>query len=110
MNMPELERKLIAVARRNPPSERVPFAFEKRIIAHLMTSPRLDSWTLWGRAMWRAAVSCLGIMLLLSTWALFTGNANAPAIGSNGNSDDLSAEFENTVLAAANQEQLADSN
>ena len=29
MNLAELERKLIAAARANPPSDRVPYAFEK---------------------------------------------------------------------------------
>jgi hypothetical protein len=106
MNVPELEQKLIAVARRNLPSGEVPFAFEKRILARLAARPRLDNWALWGRALWRAAAPCLALMLLLSTWAFFSSNANAPGA----NSDDLSAEFENTLLAAANQEQLADSN
>ena len=110
MNVPELNRKLIAAARRNPPSENVPFAFEKRILARLITRPRLDNWALWGSALWRAAVSCLGIMLVLTTWTFLTSNANAPAPGSAGNGDDLSAAFDSTVLAAANQDQLADSN
>ena len=35
MNLAELERKLIAAARANPPSDRVPYAFEKRIMARL---------------------------------------------------------------------------
>ena len=55
MNLTQLERKLIAVARANPPSERVPYAFEKRILARLPAQPMLDRWELWGRALWRAA-------------------------------------------------------
>jgi len=35
MNLAGLQRKLIAAARANPPSDRVPFAFEKRILAQL---------------------------------------------------------------------------
>ncbi len=35
MNIAELQRKLIAAARSNQPSDRVPFAFEKRIMAQL---------------------------------------------------------------------------
>ena len=110
MNLSELERKLVAAARNSPASDRVPFAFEKRILAQLKAVPALDNWTLWGQALWRAAAPCLAVMLLLSTWAFFVSNANAPASNGLGNTDDLSQEFENTVLAAANQEQLADSN
>ena len=39
MNLAELERKLIAAARANPPSDRVPYAFEKRIMARLAARP-----------------------------------------------------------------------
>ena len=40
MNLAELERKLIAAARANPPSDRVPYAFEKRIMARLAEPAR----------------------------------------------------------------------
>ena len=53
MNLAELERKLIAAARANPPSDRVPYAFEKRIMARLAAWPVADSWALWARALWR---------------------------------------------------------
>ncbi len=42
MNLAELERKLIAAARANSPSERVPYAFEKRILALIASRPALD--------------------------------------------------------------------
>ena len=47
MNLAELERKLIAAARANPPSDRVPYAFEKRIMARLAARPVVDGWALW---------------------------------------------------------------
>ena len=50
MNLAELERKLIAAARANPPGDQVPYAFEKRILAHLATRPVADGWELWARA------------------------------------------------------------
>ena len=59
MNLADLERKLIAAARRLPPSEAVPYAFEKRIMAHLRARPALDEWSLWARALWRAAAPCV---------------------------------------------------
>jgi hypothetical protein len=109
MNVPELERKLIGAARQNPPSQRVPFAFEKRVLAQIRSVPGPDGWALWGHALWRAAASCLAVVLLLGTWSMLTTNANAPAAGTTNSTENFSQAFENTILAAANQEQLADS-
>jgi len=95
MNLAELERKLIAAARATPPNDRVPYAFEKRIMAHLAVRPVLDGWAQWGKALWRAAAPCVAIVLLLSVWTIFS-----PASGS---STDLSQDFENTLLAAVDQ-------
>ena len=102
MILAELERKLIAAARANPPSERVPYAFEKRILAYLAARPVLDRWDLWGRALWRAAAPCIAIMLLLGAWSLFTPQRNTTT-------NDLSQQLEQTLLAAVDQDQPTDS-
>jgi hypothetical protein len=102
MNLAELERKLLAAARANPPSERVPYAFEKRIMANLAARPLSDGWELWGRALWRAAAPCVVIMLLLGAWSFITPPASAPAT-------DLSQALEQTLLAASDQDQSTDS-
>jgi hypothetical protein len=102
MNVDELQRKLIAAARNNPPSDRVPLAFEKRIMARLSARPVIDEWALWARALWRAATPCVAIMLLLAAWSFFAPSPAAP-------SNDLSQEFENTLLAAVDQDQSTDS-
>ena len=102
MNLAELERKLIAAARKNPPSERVPYAFEKRIMACLAARPVADRWALWSRALWRAAAPCVAIMLALGAWSLFASRGHAP-------SNDLSQALEQTLLAAVNQDQPPDS-
>ncbi len=101
MNLAQLERKLIAAARAHPPSERVPYAFERRILAHLTARPLLDRWELWGRALWRAAAPCIGIMLLLGAWSLFSPQPNTSA-------NDLSQQLEQTLLAAVDQDQPID--
>jgi len=102
MKLDQLHQKLIAAARANPPSDRVPLAFEKRIMARLPARHVLDEWALWSRALWRAAAPCVAIMLLLSAWTFFAPNGAVP-------SNDLSQDFENTLLAAVDQDQPADS-
>jgi hypothetical protein len=102
MDLAELQRKLIAAARSNPPSERVPLAFEKRILAQLKSRPVTDLWAQWSQALWKAAASCVAVTLLLGTTSLFLHTRPGPTT-------DLSQEFDNTVLAAADQEQSADS-
>ncbi len=102
MNLIELQRKLLAAARSDPPSDRVPYAFEKRIMARLKSAPRLDEWALWGRALWRATAPCIAIMVLLCAWSLLAPLNHPPA-------SDLSQDFENTVFAAVDQESSTDS-
>jgi hypothetical protein len=102
MNLAELERKLIATARANPPIDRVPYAFEKRIMARLAARPVADDWALWARALWRAATPCVAIMLLLGAWSFFSSQSSTSAT-------DVSQELEKTLLAAADQDQSTDS-
>ena len=97
MKLSELEKKLLAAARTNPPDDRVPYAFEKRITALLAARAVPDRWALWSRALWRGAVSCLAVMFLLGTCLLFLPK-------NNGSAGDLSQEFENTMLASADQD------
>ena len=101
MNLAELQRKLIAAARVNAPSDHVPFAFEKRVMAHLKGVRMPDELGLWARALWRAAAPCVAIMLALTAWSFF-GTTAAPA-------SDLSQDLDNAVLAAVNQETVLDS-
>src|ERR1039457_7412489 len=102
MNLAELERKLIAAARANPPSDRVPYAFEKRIMARLVARPVADDWALWAGALWRAVAPCVAVMLLLGAWSLFAPHSSA-------STTDLSQDLEKTLLAAVDQDQPADS-
>jgi hypothetical protein len=96
MNIVELQKKLLAAARANPPGDHVPYAFEKRITALLAARAAVDPLALWVRGLWRAAVSCTAIALLLGAWVFFS-----PAAASHG--DDLSQNFENTLLASVDQ-------
>jgi len=56
--------EFVQIAREVPRDERVPYAFEKRIMAHITSSPALDPLSLWNRALWRAVAPCFGIMLI----------------------------------------------
>jgi len=96
MNLVELQRKLIAVARANAPGDNVPYAFEKRIMALLPSRATANNLVLWAHGLWRAAASSVAIALMLGAWVFFS-----PASGTN--ASDLSQNFENTLLAAVDQ-------
>ena len=100
MNIAELQKKLLAAARANPPGDRVPYAFEKRVVALLAARTAADPLALWVRGLWRAAVSCVAIALLLGAWAFFNPAASSKT-------DDLSQNFENTLLASVDQNDQA---
>ena len=91
MNQADLHTRLIAVAKRQAPDERVPLAFEQRVMAHLQGRKALDIWALWSAGLWRAAASCVALAVLLGAWSWFSP--------SNSGNSDLSQELENTLLA-----------
>ena len=97
MNPAELHRKLIAIARRNPPGDRVPVAFEKRIMARLREQPAPDQWELWARALWRGAMICLAVTILFGALSLLVPRGRSTP-------NDLSQEFETTMLASVDQD------
>ena len=98
MKLVELEKKLIAVARANPPSERVPLNFEKRIMALIAGRPVHDLWAAWARGLWYAAAPCVAIMILFSAWAFVASSKTnqSPTV-------DLAQQLDNTLLAAVDQ-------
>jgi hypothetical protein len=100
MNPVELQKKLIAAARRTPPDDRVPYAFEKRILAHLAARAGVDRWVFWSRGLWRAAASCVVVAVVFGAVSLFL-----PTPPANGN--DLSQDFENTLLASVDPGDVA---
>lgn len=55
--------EFVKLAREIPRNERVPYAFEKRILARL-GSAAPDALSLWTNALWRAVAPCLGIMAI----------------------------------------------
>ena len=100
MNLAELQKKLNAAARLQPPDERVPYAFEKRIQALIAARAIPDRWAVWSRGLWRAAISCMILVVVLGAVSLL---APVPTAATADNGQDLSQDFENTMLASADQ-------
>jgi hypothetical protein len=94
MQLDSLKQKLIAAARQDAPSDRVPFAFEKRIMARLAGAGVPDGWILWSRALWRAAIPCFLIVVFSGLWSV-RHSLEHP--------QDLSQQIEDTVLSELNQ-------
>jgi hypothetical protein len=100
MNLAELQKKLVAAARAEVVNDRVPYAFEKRVTALIASRVAPQHLDLWVCGLWRAAISCVAVALLCGAWTLFTPAASA-------GSDDLSQNFESTLLAAVDQSDQA---
>jgi hypothetical protein len=96
MNLVELQKKLTNAARRRAPDERVPYAFEKRITALLAGRAAISGKLVWARGLWRAAISCVALAAVFGAVSFFM-----PAAADNSN--DLSQDFENTLLASVDQ-------
>ncbi|MGZ4962583.1 MAG: hypothetical protein ACXWDN_16005 [Limisphaerales bacterium] len=95
MNLEALQTKLMSVAKANPPSQNVPYCFEKRVMANLRGHSPLNVWALWAQPLWRAALSCVAITMLCGVWS-FSNMATT-------DSGDLSQDLETAVYAGLNQ-------
>jgi hypothetical protein len=96
MNPSDLQTKLIRAARCEPPRDQVPYAFEKRVMARIASAAPLNPWAVWGRPLWRAALSCVAVTLLCGLWSL----AATPRQES---SESFAQDFERTVFASLDQ-------
>jgi hypothetical protein len=95
MNINLLHETLMRAARSSRPSDRVPYAFEQRIMARIQAEPLLDVVSLWARALWRAAIPCVAVTLLFSVWATQTPGTTTPT-----ETADLGADLETTLMAS----------
>jgi len=100
MNWDQLEKKLIAAARKHPPRDDVPYAFEQRVMAHLRSPRRSDDLAWWGRGLWLGAGACTAIALLTSVWS-FTPEDDA------GSTASFSHGVEQTLFASADDSENA---
>lgn len=96
MNLAELERKLMTAARRAPADDRVPYAFEKRILSRLKDRGASDGWVASAETLWRAAISCMAVAVVMVAVTL-----SVPEMADT--EDEVSPEFESILLASADQ-------
>ncbi|MBN2506398.1 MAG: hypothetical protein JXQ71_06860 [Verrucomicrobia bacterium] len=96
MNWERIIDELLAAARSEPANGRVPYAFERRILARLAGAPPADAWALWGRALWRSAALCLAVMTASGLWWIWPAPHLSRPL-------DFSQEFQHAVFAQASQ-------
>jgi hypothetical protein len=92
MNLAELQKKLIAAARAHPPEDRVPYAFEKRIMAQLGKAPKTDEWGYLARALWCGAAVCTAVAIATSVWSFEPATDDSVLA--------FSQDLEQTILAS----------
>ena len=70
--------EILEKTREMPADDRVPYAFEKRIMAHIKEAPAAAAhlWELWGHSLWRAVVPCLAVMILVAVWMKAPGETD----------------------------------
>ena len=100
MNIAKLQDKLLTAARSIPEDDRVPYAFEQRIMAHIRRPAVADRWTIWARWMWQTAVPCLGLTAVLCVLGLTSE-------GKRTQDSALSDQFETAVYAVLDDSENA---
>jgi hypothetical protein len=78
MHLSQLEKKLLSVARAEPVNEQVPYAFAKRIMARLAPAKPVDLWAIWSQSLWKAALACLVLSILVSIWSVSSTRKTRP--------------------------------
>ena len=99
MKNSRLHETFLRAAGKLPEDTRVPYSFEKRVMASLPTAspPNVssDSLALWSRWLWRATLPCLALMLAIGMWSFF---ANEPM-----STDPLVSDIEMTMMQPFNE-------
>ena len=91
----DILERLLTQTREIPANDRVPYAFEKRIMAHIKEAPAAlaDVWSAWAQSLWKAVVPCLAVLVMGAVWM------KAPTDGTgtttpHGNAAPVVANFE----------------
>jgi hypothetical protein len=94
MNSQDLQKKLMAAARATPPSDAVPFAFEKRVMAILRDHSPENPVTGWVQAFWRGAIASVAVAMICGAWLTFYDSNNS----------ELSQDLEHTIMASLDED------
>lgn len=97
MKLLDLQNKLIAAGKLETPSDRVPYAFQKRVMAQVLARP-ISAAAMWADALWRSAGACLAIVAVIAAVAAYSDHSAPPP------TPDLALEFEKTMMAALGSE------
>lgn len=92
MKLDNLHQKLISAARAEQPSDRVPYAFEKRVMTRITSGSAVDWLGAWSTALWRAAMSCVVVSIVACACVLWSTSHQEL---------DFSNEFDAAVFASA---------
>jgi hypothetical protein len=96
MNLDRLQRTLIAAARQAPPSDRVPYAFEQRVLARIRAT-KADPFAVWNAWLWRGAWSAC--VLACVTGAISFAQADLPLDESEPTLELASTHLESALFA-----------
>lgn len=94
MKLDLLQQKLLEAARKAPPSDAVPWAFERRVMAWVREHPAADPLLVWYAGLRRAALTACALVLVL-------GAVNSAIPGATADEADLSTELAATHLESA---------
>jgi anti-sigma-K factor RskA len=64
-DLDSLVSAMLAGARRSAPSDRVPYAFEQRVMAGVRSLRPPDRMAVWTVGLWRAALSSVAVVVML---------------------------------------------
>jgi hypothetical protein len=81
----------VRFARALPDDDRVPYAFEKRVMARVRNLNAADLWSFWAPTMWRAAFGCLAVTIITSAVIRYANFSRAGEL--------FAGDLERTVLA-----------
>ena len=76
----DILERLLTQTRKIPTNDRVPYAFEKRIMAHIKEAPAAlaDVWSVWAQSLWKAVVPCLAVLVMVAVWMKAPTGATTP--------------------------------
>jgi hypothetical protein len=89
--------EFVKLARETPRDERVPYTFEKRVMANLSTPLAADPLSQWTSALWRAVAPCAAITVIAAFVSFSQATEKTPTSRTEAGAD-LDAALENAVL------------